>query len=45
MEELFDNMDRQYRMLCLAFQEFQLDYLKLRNKELKRIKKEGDDEE
>lgn len=44
MQELFENMDRQYRTLCLAFQEFQLNYLELRNKELKRIKKEGEDE-
>ena len=44
MQELFEDMDRQYRTVCLAFQEFQLSYLELRNKELKRIKKEGEDE-
>ena len=44
MKELFENMDRQYRTLCMAFQDFQLEYLALRKKELKRIKKEGDDE-
>lgn len=44
MEELFENMDRQYRTLYMAFQDFQLEYLALRKKELKRIKKEGDDE-
>ena len=44
MRELFEDMDRQYKMVCLAFQEFQLSYLKLRNEEMKRIKKEGDDE-
>lgn len=44
MNEILEDMDRQYREICLAFEEFQLSYLELRNKELKRIKKEGDDE-